>query len=220
MSDRYERLETDDWHCRYFICPYCKKEFFSKYMWKEKYLNYALFANKLLCPNCHSLFGKDECYSKKLWEMKRKRSKVKEFVARHFLDLFIKQGYSNEGTDMEIECSDLFGAYWWPEVRNRVLERDMNKCQMCGASETFIERSYTYGNGARATWKQNVPLEVHHIIHRENGGADNPINLITLCQKCHDYMHRGTEVRKAEERIAKCKRLDEFLDLTVTAVDE
>jgi 5-methylcytosine-specific restriction endonuclease McrA len=34
-------------------------------------------------------------------------------------------------------------------------------------------------------------LEVHHIIHKEDGGPDTPENLITLCDKCHNDYHKN-----------------------------
>lgn len=37
----------------------------------------------------------------------------------------------------------------------------------------------------------NVRLEVHHIIHRKDGGSDRPDNLVTLCHECHTVLHRG-----------------------------
>lgn len=56
-----------------------------------------------------------------------------------------------------------------------VLQRDGYKCRSCGA----IKR-----------------LAVHHIMHRENGGCDEPHNLVTLCAKCHAEQHKDDPVYK------------------------
>ena len=34
-------------------------------------------------------------------------------------------------------------------------------------------------------------LEVHHLVHRSDGGSNRPDNLITLCKTCHDKYHAG-----------------------------
>lgn len=53
----------------------------------------------------------------------------------------------------------------WLKLRRSIIHRDKRKCQMCG---------------------KKSDLEVHHIKPKENGGGDNPENLITLCRACHD----------------------------------
>lgn len=50
-------------------------------------------------------------------------------------------------------------------VKSYIRHRDNYTCQSCKS--------------------QNIILEVHHIIPRENGGSDRPDNLITLCTRCH-----------------------------------
>jgi hypothetical protein len=39
--------------------------------------------------------------------------------------------------------------------------------------------------------KQGVRLEVHHIWFRSNGGKDTLANLLTLCEHCHNRLHKG-----------------------------
>ena len=61
--------------------------------------------------------------------------------------------------------------YGYASRREAVLHRDNYTCQCCGA--------------------KNTRLEVHHIIFRSLGGADDEKNLITLCEKCHKAVHDG-----------------------------
>lgn len=63
-------------------------------------------------------------------------------------------------------------------VRRSVLQRDNHKCQDCG---------WTHDD-----WNRSDPrhLEVHHLVHHAEGGANEPENLVTLCNVCHDVRHR------------------------------
>jgi len=56
-------------------------------------------------------------------------------------------------------------------VKQYILDRDNYTCQKCKT--------------------KNVKLHVHHIIFRSNNGTDEPNNLITLCESCHDKLHLG-----------------------------
>ena len=58
--------------------------------------------------------------------------------------------------------------FW--NIREYVLYRDNHTCQYCK--------------------KNNVVLNVHHIVTRKTGG-DRPDNLIILCEKCHSKYHKG-----------------------------
>jgi len=72
------------------------------------------------------------------------------------------------------------GPQWgfW-NVREYVLARDGHTCQWCkGKSKDPI-------------------LNVHHIESRKTGG-DSPDNLITLCETCHDLIHRTHQEHKIE----------------------
>lgn len=68
--------------------------------------------------------------------------------------------------------------------RRAVLMRDEYTCQSCGWN--------------RSKWDPADPrsLEVHHIEHHAKGGSNEPANLRTLCNICHDEVHsRETDRR-------------------------
>ena len=58
-------------------------------------------------------------------------------------------------------------GFW--NLREYILYRDGHKCQ----------------NPDCKNKDENPILMIHHIIFREKGGADSPVNLTTLCNKCH-----------------------------------
>lgn len=63
-------------------------------------------------------------------------------------------------------------------VRRKVMRRDGHKCKKCG--------------WAYSEWNPSDPrfLEVHHIKHHVKGGKSDPDNLITVCNVCHDEIHK------------------------------
>lgn len=68
-------------------------------------------------------------------------------------------------------------GFW--NVREYVLARDGHTCQWCqGKSKDPI-------------------LHVHHIESRKTGG-DSPDNLMTLCEMCHEHIHRTHQEHKIE----------------------
>lgn len=58
----------------------------------------------------------------------------------------------------------------WLKLRAKILKRDKYRCQMC---KDF------WGEG-------DFVLTPYHIKSRKKGGTNDPKNLITLCNKCHD----------------------------------
>ena len=67
-----------------------------------------------------------------------------------------------------------------PRVRREVLARDKHRCRAPGCGRTRF-------------------LEVHHIVSRQQGGANHPENLTTLCASCHHLWHeRGSGAMVAE----------------------
>lgn len=61
--------------------------------------------------------------------------------------------------------------YYYPKllIRFQILARDGFKCRYCGRSAS----------------EDNVKLHVDHILNKNNGGDDDPSNLITACQDCN-----------------------------------
>lgn len=83
----------------------------------------------------------------------------------------------------------------WREVRAVVLARDHQRCKGCG--ELCPEGE----------------ADVHHLVPRAAGGADDPANLITLCDGCHAARHpnlQGALARRVIERWGL--RLAKWLD--------
>lgn len=67
-------------------------------------------------------------------------------------------------------------------MRKGVYKRDGYRCALCDSTSG---------------------LQVHHIMPRGQGGADHPMNLITLCWRCHAAAHgsiMGDTTLPAEER--------------------
>lgn len=54
------------------------------------------------------------------------------------------------------------------EMRKEVYRRDGFRCALCDSTDG---------------------LQIHHVKPRGRGGADHPMNLITLCWRCHAAAH-------------------------------
>jgi len=61
------------------------------------------------------------------------------------------------------------------EMKKEIYERDGHCCQRCGTKE------HPYN------------LHPHHIKPEADGGGTEPENLITLCEDCHERLHRYNE---------------------------
>lgn len=63
---------------------------------------------------------------------------------------------------------DTMAANISKETRRAVYRRDGWRCALCDSTDG---------------------LQIHHIKHRGKGGSDHPMNLITLCWRCHGAAH-------------------------------
>lgn len=66
------------------------------------------------------------------------------------------------------------------DVRVAVLERDSYSCTECG-----------WNHGKATLSDPRHLLELHHKEHHARGGKNTEENLVTLCNVCHDKIHRG-----------------------------
>lgn len=74
-------------------------------------------------------------------------------------------------------------AYGFENVKAFVLSRDKHTCQKCSDKIT--------------------KLHVHHIVFRSNGGTDSPNNLVTLCEACHDKLHKHKNADKESLKLQR-----------------
>lgn len=103
---------------------------------------------------------------------------LKSLLPRHSLVLevgnFDPQLMKNEDKPFNRHWGYQKGVNYGFENRKAyVLWRDNYKCQCCH--------------------KSGIPLQVHHIVYRSNGGSDHEDNLITLCEQCHKDIHNRTK---------------------------
>lgn len=66
------------------------------------------------------------------------------------------------------------------EMRREIYRRDGWRCALCDSPKA---------------------IQVHHLYPRRLGGAQHPMNLITLCMYCHMAIHgRALDATAAEQR--------------------
>ncbi len=90
-----------------------------------------------------------------------------EAISMELVRFDLQQMEQPEIQGVEYQQGTLFGY----EVREYLLEKWGRTCSYCG--------------------KQNVPLQIEHIVARANGGTDRISNLCLACQPCN--IHKGTQ---------------------------
>src|SRR6516165_4890968 len=83
----------------------------------------------------------------------------------------------------------------WVKIREAVLRRDDYRCVEC------------------RKLCRSAEADVHHLLPRSAGGADEPSNLVTLCDGCHAAHHPKLAGRLARRVMEKwAVRLAQWLD--------
>ena len=94
----------------------------------------------------------------------------------------------------DYQKGEMYGHY---NVRQYVLWRDDYTCQCCGV---------------HATKKKEVRLHVHHLESRKVGG-DAPDNQVTLCENCHEKLHKGLIAANLKKRKRRSMRDAAFMGI-------
>lgn len=85
-----------------------------------------------------------------------------------------KIGAYKTGNTVRIRRTNAYSKDWGV-ISRYIKKRDNYKCVKCSSEEK---------------------LEVHHIIRLSDGGSNSPLNLITLCSKCHDKQPGHKHLKK------------------------
>jgi len=79
-------------------------------------------------------------------------------------------------------CYSVYRMFRWKAVRQKVLDRDGNRCQICGWSPNDEESPERY----------QPKIHVDHIVSLSQGGSPlDSKNLMTICKECH--IEKGRE---------------------------
>lgn len=120
-----------------------------------------------------------------LYLFSKKESSDKEKIRNFFEWLFTTPQKTQENkTDARYKTPPLSF-----QQKHQLMEKVRNHCEYC-------QERYT--------------LDVHHIIHRSEGGSNEQTNLIVLCAKCHRMAHGGGISKGKLFAISKNRRHNRF----------
>ena len=107
-----------------------------------------------------------QIYPTKKPEVNASRERERERVITWTVEM-IRHGFSEHGSRTMVPDM-IWSSDYWKAVRGAVLIAYGGKCYIC----------------------QEKAEEVHHIRPRHLHGSDAPDNLMPLCKRCHDEIHR------------------------------
>lgn len=79
----------------------------------------------------------------------------------------------------------------FPDKVNAFVDENGNKKYFYKLTDFIINRD---GNSCQKCKAVGVKLHVHHIQFKSHGGSDSPDNLISLCKKCHSFIHKESKL--------------------------
>lgn len=77
-----------------------------------------------------------------------------------------------------LQYNQYMNSYQWEVTKKKYYSRHGKECRAC---------------------KTNLDLHVHHLSY-DKLGAEEDTDLVCLCQKCHNYVHRYIKERKLDLR--------------------
>jgi hypothetical protein len=88
-----------------------------------------------------------------------------------------------------------------PDVQGVGYQQGVQKGYYNTKAYVLHRDNYTCQSGRKC--KHSPKLHVHHVIFRSQGGSDDPSNLTTLCETCHDDLHAGKFTLKGKRSPTK-----------------
>lgn len=185
LKERYvkEKICTCLFCGKIFIVP---QRFAGKYCSTECYHLASRNREERICEFCGKIYEiKKSCVDKccssdcKYKLLSQKRSNRVETVCKHCGKKFhakasSKQKFCSVECKSESQKNGFYHYFYtttdWMKKRSLVLIRDNFTCRACGV--------------------RTKGLHVHHLIPKITGGDESLENLITLCNKCHNKIHK------------------------------
>ena len=106
-----------------------------------------------------------------------------------------------------ISYTDLLGCDEWNNKRNKIKERDNQKCKKCDKKKSLMILSnskpiyFKKHDGEIIEDKTPTRLEVHHKLYVLNKlpWEYEDDDLMTVCNKCHEEIHKNEEIHVFDE---------------------
>ena len=172
------------------VCKICNKEYtqqyriFKKAKWKHRCrLHRGLFKYKkpeqkiIKCPDCGKLIWRRsvKCKSCAYKTRKQKYCDVCSKPITYDATMCLKCHNIKQDKGLSTERNKFQNSKKWRDLRTKCFKRDNYSCQKCKKKKT---KNY---------------LNAHHIKSWKNERRLRLClkNLITLCRKCHEYVHWG-----------------------------
>jgi len=153
---------------------FCSKNCFVKYQSTLVGVKNPKYNRKSVhCSNCGK---KIERTNYQVNRNKKHHYCSRECMSKHYIGLVYGENHPSWKGG-----GDLYYGHDWPRISKSIIERDNHTCQRCKIKEEELP--------------QNWRLQVHHKKPLRNCSsleeANNPENLITLCNRCHGIVEQN-----------------------------
>lgn len=79
----------------------------------------------------------------------------------------------------EMSNTDYWKTPEWAQIRKCILSRDGHACKICNSP---------------------AHLQVHHRTYKNPHGREEPIDLVTICERCHMLFHESLKLRNNQSK--------------------
>ncbi len=124
-----------------------------------------------------------------VWSKKQKKKKKESPSGDFGINWLICKEFKNEFLNRTYE--------------EKILElRKLSEKKINNKIPYLKRRNKTHGGNGKDCWvcKKNKAVCQHHIIQLQNGGFDNGINRIPICNDCHEDIHTFLKIKRLEKK--------------------